>query len=345
MKIIIFAPSGSHKDIHQLLQAMEHDIIFSDNEDEVVDIFNKHQPDLVMIDSNDLQLGCNITRQLCEAFEDKTRVPIILMGENFNEGNVEKAINAGIDDILIKPVSKTILIAKINSLKRFAQMRTNLLGFDMQLKEANEKLLTANQLLSELSLKDPLTRLGNRRLFEETLTKYCRTAIRENEPISLLMIDLDNFKAFNDTYGHQAGDYCLQRLAQVLKHGIHRPLDFAARFSTEQFAVLLPNTPFAGGIHVGERLRLAVEMLQMQHKRSPLGTMTVSIGVACSKINVEFASSALVAIAESALMEAKGSGKNCVIGAKDLVDDKVSDNFIKLKKHPRRINIETKGHH
>ncbi len=340
MKILVCDDSVINRQIiGGYLQQMGHKAIYADNGQQAIDLFTKNEPDLVLIDVEmpgmDGYEATRAIRQSCYDFSQWT--PIIFVSSYIDDESIVKGIEAGADDYLTKPVSAAVLRAKIHAMRRLAAMRENLIDFGKQLREVNEKLLSSNQLLSELSLKDPLTRLGNRRAFEETLTRDCRTAIRDNEPVCMLMIDVDNFKSFNDTYGHQAGDYCLQQVSQVLKQGIHRATDFVARYGGEEFAILLADTPFAGGMHVAERLRMGVEALQIKNKRAHLGVVTISIGVACSKIETEFASEALVAAADSALYEAKEMGRNCVMGAKVLVDDKISENILKFKKHQRRL--------
>ncbi len=335
MKILVCDDSVINRQIiGGYLQQMGHKAIYADNGQQAVELFTKNEPDLVLIDVEmpgmDGYEATRAIRQSCYDFSQWT--PIIFVSSFIDDDSIVKGIEAGADDYLTKPVSAAVLRAKIHAMRRLAAMRENLIDFGKQLREVNEKLLSSNQLLSELSLKDPLTRLGNRRAFEETLSRNCRSAIRDNEPLCMLMIDVDNFKSFNDTYGHQAGDYCLQQVAQVLKQGIHRASDFAARYGGEEFAILLADTPFAGGMHVADRLRMGVEALQIQNKRAPLGVVTISVGVACSKIDGEFASEALVAAADAALYEAKELGRNSVMGAKTLVDNNLTKDVIKSKK-------------
>ncbi|MGD9592092.1 MAG: diguanylate cyclase [Candidatus Berkiella sp.] len=335
MKILVCDDSVINRQIiGGYLQQMGHKAIYADNGQQAIELFTKNEPDLVLIDVEmpgmDGYEATKAIRQSCYDFSQWT--PIIFVSSYIDDESIVKGIEAGADDYLTKPVSAAVLRAKIHAMRRLAAMRENLIDFGKQLREVNEKLMSSNQLLSELSLKDPLTRLGNRRAFEEALSRDCRTAIRENTPLCMLMVDVDNFKSFNDTYGHQAGDYCLQQVAQVLKQGLHRASDFAARYGGEEFAILLADTPFAGGLHVADRVRMGVEALQIQNKRANLGIVTISIGVACSKIESNFASDALVTAADAALYEAKEAGRNCVMGAKSLVDENVTQELLKAKK-------------
>ncbi len=340
MKILVCDDSVVNRQIiGGYLQQMGHKAIYAENGQQAVELFTKYEPDLVLIDVEMPGMnGYEATREIRQSCYDFSQwTPIIFVSSFIDDESIVKGIEAGADDYLTKPVSAAVLRAKIHAMRRLAAMRENLIDFGKQLREVNDKLLNSNQLLSELSLKDPLTRLGNRRAFEESLTKYCRSAIRNNEPLCMMMLDVDNFKSFNDTYGHQAGDYCLQQVAQVLKQSLHRASDFGARYGGEEFAILLADTPFAGGMHVADRIRMGVEALQIKNKRAPLGVVTVSIGVACTKIDSEFASEALVAASDAALYEAKESGRNSVMGAKTLVDDQLSTDLLKSKKHQKRL--------
>ena len=175
----------------------------------------------------------------------------------------------------------------------------------MQLEEANTKL----QQLSEL---DPLTAIANRRRFEETLAREWRRATRDELPLSLIMIDIDYFKDFNDAYGHQLGDECLRRVAGEIREAITRPGDLVARYGGEEFAAILPSTPSRGAIAVAELLRVRVERMGTRHEKSPSGVVTISLGVATMTPGEAFAPETLVAAADGALYSAKRAGRNRV---------------------------------
>jgi diguanylate cyclase (GGDEF)-like protein len=172
--------------------------------------------------------------------------------------------------------------------------------------------------LKSLARVDGLTGLSNRRTFDTTLDEECRRAQRTNVPVSLLMIDIDHFKAFNDSFGHQAGDDCLKQVASVIGGEILRPGDLAARYGGEEFAVILPSTPLPGAEVVAERLLLAVEGLRVDHPSSPYGIVTLSIGTA-GTAELDIANpAALIARADAALYRAKRDGRNQVASAECL---------------------------
>lgn len=169
----------------------------------------------------------------------------------------------------------------------------------------------ANALLIDLSYLDPLTSIPNRRRFDEVLAEEWRRAGRTRTRISLVMIDVDCFKAFNDTYGHQAGDDCLRRVAATLSDHLPRAGDAVARYGGEEFAVLLPGTDAAGAYLLAERLRQQVVRLGIPHRASGVASnVTVSCGVATRRPQGDEDPGTLVAAADAALYAAKGRGRN-----------------------------------
>lgn len=181
---------------------------------------------------------------------------------------------------------------------------------ESELRVAQQQLLDSNQKLAHLALNDPLTGLANRRSFNETLDVEMRRAHREKTPLALLMIDIDHFKLFNDTYGHPAGDACLRDVAQLLAACVRRPTDLVARYGGEEMAVVLPHTDSAGAAVVARMMLDGLEELAIAHQASPFGRVTVSIGVACSQGTERDDWQSLLDRADAALYCAKRSGRN-----------------------------------
>jgi diguanylate cyclase (GGDEF)-like protein/PAS domain S-box-containing protein len=171
--------------------------------------------------------------------------------------------------------------------------------------------------LARLAMQDGLTGLANRRAFDGALDREWHRAARDGAPLSLLLLDVDRFKAFNDRYGHQAGDECLRSVAQAVKEAVHRFGDLAARYGGEELAMLLPGTAMAGAAEVAERARAAVQALGLPHlEGGPLQVVTVSIGVATITPLIDGPPPArLVAAADGALYQAKHNGRNRVVVA------------------------------
>ncbi|MBE7181370.1 MAG: diguanylate cyclase [Terriglobus roseus] len=175
------------------------------------------------------------------------------------------------------------------------------------------QLREANALLSELSIRDGLTGLYNRRRFDQVFDMEWRRSLRSERPLALLMIDVDCFKALNDSYGHQRGDDCLREIARVLEEQPRRGHDIVARFGGEEFAVLLPGADMAGAMRIGENVRRAVEGQRMEHKRSMVGPwVTVSIGVSSRTPRVGESPDTMLYDADMAMYSAKQLGRNRV---------------------------------
>jgi len=185
-------------------------------------------------------------------------------------------------------------------------------------KAVEDRLQDAYRRLEAVAREDGLTGLANRRTFDDALMSECRRARRERRELSLIMIDVDDFKLFNDRYGHPAGDESLRRIGQMLLGAVFRSGDLAARYGGEEFVLLLPDTDERGAAVIAERIREAAMGLAIEHQASPRGMMTISAGVASfSQDSTEDGPQALVQSADQALYRAKRSGRNIVICGSD----------------------------
>lgn len=178
---------------------------------------------------------------------------------------------------------------------------------------AFEALQVKNTELQYLSSHDDLTGLHNRRTADEILQREWNRAVRAKSTITVMMIDIDFFKKYNDRYGHQSGDSCLQRVATAMKLALNRPSDLVARYGGEEFIAILPETDSNGASLVAESLRQAVAQLEIQHEDSDKGVVTVSIGVGTAKPVKLMNYEKLVSCADSALYQAKEQGRNRVV--------------------------------
>lgn len=183
-----------------------------------------------------------------------------------------------------------------------------------QAERANQELQATNEKLLQLSQQDPLTGIANRRHFNEFLRHEWQRALRDHTDLSLVLLDIDYFKAYNDHYGHQAGDLCLRRVASVLGAEINRPGDMLARYGGEEFVIVLPNTPIEGAAHIAETLRKAIERVAIEHAHSPAApTVTLSMGVAGMTAAPNVTADMLLHAADRALYKAKRGGRNRVV--------------------------------
>ena len=177
-------------------------------------------------------------------------------------------------------------------------------------RERTQQLEEANRRLEALSYTDALTGVSNRRGFDQAIDLEWRRAIRSKQPLSLLLLDVDHFKAFNDSYGHQQGDDCLAAVGAAMAGIPRRAGDRIARYGGEEFVALLPATDEAGAAAIAERMRRAVEGLAIPHRGSAFGTVTASLGYATIQAADTSTPATLIAAADAALYEAKRAGRN-----------------------------------
>jgi len=199
-----------------------------------------------------------------------------------------------------------------------AVFSATIVGGSLVLSRELQRRRIAESRLTRLARTDALTGLGNRGTFDETLQKEWKRACRTGRPLSLLFVDIDHFKAYNDYYGHQAGDEVLRTVAQCLGLCVRRSTDEIARYGGEEFVMTLPDTDSAGSRAMAETIRCAVYDLNIEHVQSHHGRVTVSIGVVTAQGHAVHEGAVLVGMADSALYEAKTSGRNRVCEAQSI---------------------------
>ena len=195
-------------------------------------------------------------------------------------------------------------------------------AFNKMKNEVNDR----TQELERLTSQDPLTGIANRRYFDESLRREYYDAYRNKKPISLLIIDIDYFKRFNDSNGHLAGDACLQAVTSVISKTVSRPADVVARYGGEEFAVILPSTPASGMKKIAELIQQAMASAAIPHDDSPISDIiTLSIGGCTSIPSDKDRMTSLINEADKSLYEAKDAGRNqtiyCSTAQLNLVDD------------------------
>ncbi len=182
-------------------------------------------------------------------------------------------------------------------------------------KKDEEELKRAYRAVEALAVVDALTGIANRRRFDEVLAQEWRRGIREGKSLSLLLLDVDFFKRYNDHYGHVRGDSCLKQIAEAALDVVSRPADLIARFGGEEFAIILPNTPQSGACDVAEQVRTMVQHRALPHVGNPYGVVTVSIGCATLVPQRGMNSLRLIEVADQALYTAKHKGRNCIVAS------------------------------
>ena len=182
------------------------------------------------------------------------------------------------------------------------------------LKLAQAEILMLNQQLEKMAYFDGLTEIPNRRSFDVTIEKELGRAHRYKHPLAVILFDIDYFKAYNDYYGHQVGDHCLQKVAQTINAMAQRTTDIAARFGGEEFVLLLPDTDLPNAERIGKMTLQAIANLQIPHEKSLVSNfVTVSAGISACNPSAETSIKDLIRCADQALYEAKTKGKFCLV--------------------------------
>jgi len=249
--------------------------------------------------------GIEATKRLKEnpRFRD---IPVVMVTVRDEVASLERALEAGAMDYISKPVNRLELCARVRSVLRFKE--------EIDRRKARERELEAlTERLEQLSNQDGLTAVSNRRRFEEVYDKEWLRAKRDGVPLSLLMIDIDFFKAYNDTYGHLRGDCCLKAVAEAICIVLKRPGDFVARFGGEEFVVILPGANQTGAVAIAEEIRENIRSLEIEHAASGAADrVTVSIGVASVRPRADLGPKALLEASDEALYLAKTNGRDRV---------------------------------
>jgi diguanylate cyclase (GGDEF)-like protein len=249
-------------------------------------------PDLILLD---IMMPDMDGYEVCRRLKSDTvtsSIPVIFVTALTEATDEEKGLNLGAVDYITKPFHLPIVKARVRN-------------------HLSLKLKT--DLLEEMSHIDGLTHIANRRNFDEVMDKEARRVARIPQPISLIMLDIDYFKPFNDNYGHGLGDECLVQVAKAMRGVIKRPNDLLARYGGEEFAVILPETPLEGALKVAEDLREAVDSMNFPHAYSKVTDhVTISLGVASNEFDQEISVEDLLKQADKALYRAKEAGRNQV---------------------------------
>lgn len=255
---------------------------------------SENPPDLILLDIVMPEMdGYDICRILKE--DEKTmHIPIIFVTGLGSTNDEARGFELGAVDYITKPFRPVIVKARIKT--------------HIQLKRKSD-------LLDRLASIDGLTEIPNRRSFNAVLEREIRRAYRSGSSISLILLDIDLFKKYNDYYGHAAGDTCLRRVAKSIERILKRASDIVARYGGEEFGVILPDTDLEGALHVAETIREAVASLNIEHAASTVADMvSVSLGAASLQPDVKTDPLDLITAADAALYQAKDSGRNKACG-------------------------------
>lgn len=250
--------------------------------------------------------------------------PVIVVTALSETETLDDAFRAGAVDYIAKPVNQTEFVARVRSaltlklaLEAQKERARDLEQRERELLEITRLLEETNERLRHLSTLDGLTGIPNRRRIMEFLDQEWRRSQRDGSWLSLVMIDVDHFKNYNDARGHQAGDDCLWMVANCLKRCLNRASDMVGRYGGEEFIAVLPETPIEGALSVADEMRAGVQALGVDHPDSGVApTVTISLGVAACQPNRNVTVTKLVSMADQALFQAKRAGRNRVVDAR-----------------------------
>jgi diguanylate cyclase (GGDEF)-like protein len=274
-----------------------------------IEIFQRTRPDIVLLDAilPDID-GFDVARELRALEKGDEWAAIIFLTSMAKDEDLAHGIEVGGDDYLMKPLSEVVLRAKMRAMRRLVEMQRSLVS-------VTRKLNAANKELQRLATTDGLTAIANRRMFDELARREWRRCMRMKQPMSLVMVDVDHFKAYNDTYGHQAGDECLKAVAAQVARAAPRASDLAARYGGEEFVLVLGDTTIDGAGWVANNIRQHVSDLRIPHAASPARHVTISCGVATLFPYDGLPLEALLKAADNAMYQAKMQGRNAVVCA------------------------------
>ncbi len=299
--------------LRDLFVEQGYEVLLAEGGDEGIGVLRSEQVDVVILDLlMPGKSGADTLREIM-ADEDLASTPIILLTAVTDRGELVDCLDMGANDFVVKPWDDRELLGRVRSKVNAARKR---IAKDEQALQAARLLAESNIELSQVSRIDPLTQLFNRRAIEESLTLEHDRSARHEHVYSIVMMDVDHFKLFNDSQGHQAGDDCLQQVAQCAQQAV-RTSDMLGRYGGEEFIALLPETELADAQVVAERIRDAVYERNIPHPASKTADrVTVSIGVAAGPGERW---EHLVKQADEALYSAKESGRNRVCARQDRV--------------------------
>lgn len=291
-----------------------------------IETIQAESPDLILLSSQLPQMsGYEICQQLKGTAATRD-VPVLFLATLEAEADKIRGFEAGGIDYLTPPFLAAEVLARVQThlslryLQQQLQLKNALLEQETSYRQQLEEALgAAQQDIQRLDRVDALTRLANRRYGNEYLEQEWRRQAREWLPLSLILVDVDCFKQYNDIYGLAAGDDCLRQIAIILQSGVKRPADLVVRYAGEKFAIILPNTTEVGAVHIATKLQTAIKKLNIPHGGSSISShITLSMGVACLVPLPDTTFSQLMINAERALQQAKSDGRDRVIAESTL---------------------------
>lgn len=300
--------------LHRAMEQEGYRVLEVGDGDQCLAVCQQQLPDIVLLDAMMPVIdGFTCCAQLQVIFGEECPPVLMITGLN-NQESVDRAFEAGATDYITKPIHWAVLRQRVRRL-----LQTRWAMAQLRRKIEQERLLmaqleAANRELQRLACLDGLTQIANRRAFDECLQQEWKRLAREKSPLSMILCDIDFFKTYNDTYGHQAGDECLKQVASILRRAVKRPADLVARYGGEEFVVILPNTEVKGAVQVAQGIRTQLHAEAIAHAGSEVSEfITLSFGVAGTVPCPGTSPDKLIADADQALYQAKVEGRDRVV--------------------------------
>lgn len=294
-RVLLVDDQPIHLQVLRRALSADYQLFMASSGAQALRVCREQLPDLVLLDVVMPEMDGFEVLQHLKAQPETTDIPVMFVTAHGGDEIETQCLQAGAVDFISKPVNTNVVRARV---------KTHL------------TLKFQSDFLRDMAFIDGLTGVSNRRQFDERLALEWGRAQRNRSPLSLILLDVDFFKAYNDHYGHQAGDDCLRQLAAVLKANLRRPTDLVARYGGEEFVCLLPDTPWADGMTMASKLLEAIKSRGMAHHFSAVsGVVTVSLGLATRAGDGQGGSAAaLLALADAQLYRAKHAGRAQVCG-------------------------------
>ena len=304
--------------LESVLENMNCNVIRALSGNEALSLMIDYKFALVLLDVQMPEMDGFETAELMRSNSRTRYIPIIFVTAISKERKcIFKGYEVGAVDYLFKPIEPVILQSKVRvfielyNQKILLEEQSKLL--ELRVQELTE-LRANNNRLEDISIKDSLTGISNRRHFDQYIETSFKSCMRLGKPLSLIMIDIDHFKLYNDNYGHQKGDDCIARVAKTMASTVKRPMDLVARYGGEEFVVVLNETDKDGAMKVAEKIKNNINELYLPHEYSYIAThITLSLGVATIIPNHSYSIKEFINRADKALYKAKKRGRNTVV--------------------------------
>jgi diguanylate cyclase (GGDEF)-like protein len=290
--------------LRHVIEQEGYQVIEANDGETCLAVFRNCTPELVLLDAMMPNVDGFTCCERIQQLPGGSSIPVLMITGLEDQASVDRAFAAGAADYVTKPIHWAVLRQRVRRLLEQGKMYK-------RMESMNRELEAMNRELQRLVSVDGLTQVANRRRFDEYLQQQWHQMRREQLSLALVLCDIDFFKSYNDTYGHQAGDDCLRQVAKVIQTSAKRSIDLAARYGGEEFAVILPNTNLRGALQVAQEIQGAVKSLMIPHVSSLISQqITICLGVSSTVPSLEQTQKVLISAADKALYQAKEEGRD-----------------------------------